>query len=195
MLKREGIQFQVCRNPAVKCSVVERAHRTIRERLYKYLIYKNTYTYMDVLPQFFRAYNDPVLSTTGMAHSRVTDSGVLAIWKRMEARRRGVHVAKAMFRVGKDVRISKVNMKFSKSAEQNFSAEIFQIVKAAATPLRIGRFKRDAYRGSILSEITYPDSRHETYSHKIDKILNKQVRRRILENLVRWRVFSKDFDP
>jgi transposase InsO family protein len=29
MLKREGIQFQVCRNPDVKCSIIERAHRTL----------------------------------------------------------------------------------------------------------------------------------------------------------------------
>ena len=31
MLKREGIQFQVCKNPVVKCSVVERVQRTRRE--------------------------------------------------------------------------------------------------------------------------------------------------------------------
>jgi transposase InsO family protein len=36
MLKREGIQFQVCRNPDVKCAIVERVQRTIREKLYKY---------------------------------------------------------------------------------------------------------------------------------------------------------------
>jgi len=39
MLKREGIQFQVCRNLDVKFSVVERAHRTIRDRLYNYFTY------------------------------------------------------------------------------------------------------------------------------------------------------------
>jgi len=49
-LKREGIQFQVCKNSDVKCSVVERAHRTILDRLYKYFTYKNTYRYIDVLP-------------------------------------------------------------------------------------------------------------------------------------------------
>jgi len=31
MLKREGIHFQICKNPDVKRSVVERAHRTIRD--------------------------------------------------------------------------------------------------------------------------------------------------------------------
>ena len=36
MLKRKGIQFQVCKNPDVKCSVVERVHRTIRNRIDKY---------------------------------------------------------------------------------------------------------------------------------------------------------------
>ena len=70
MLKREGIQFQVCRNPDVKCNVVERAHRTIRDRLYKYFTYKNTYRYIDVLPKFVKAYNDKVHSATGMAPSR-----------------------------------------------------------------------------------------------------------------------------
>ena len=74
MLKRESIQFQVCKNPDVKCSVVERSHRTIRDRLYKYFTYKNSYRYIDIRPKFVRAYNNTVHSTTGKAPSRVTDS-------------------------------------------------------------------------------------------------------------------------
>jgi len=48
MLKRKGIQFQVCWNPGVKCSVVKSAHRMIRDRLDKYFTHKNTYRYIDV---------------------------------------------------------------------------------------------------------------------------------------------------
>jgi hypothetical protein len=33
MLRVEGIQFQVCKNPDVKCAVVERAHRMILDSL------------------------------------------------------------------------------------------------------------------------------------------------------------------
>jgi len=33
LLKREGIEFQVCRNPDVKCAVVERVNRTLRDKL------------------------------------------------------------------------------------------------------------------------------------------------------------------
>jgi len=55
MLRDEAIQFQVCRNPDVKCTVVERAHRTIRDRFFRYLAYKNSYRYIDILPKFVEA--------------------------------------------------------------------------------------------------------------------------------------------
>ena len=118
----------MCSNPDVKCTVVERAQRTIRDRLYKYLTYKNTFRYIDVLPKFVRAYNDTVHSTTGMAPSRVTDSDVLAMWQRMSRRRR-IRVAKVKFSVGQHVRISKEKTKFAKGGEQTFSTQIFRIKK------------------------------------------------------------------
>jgi len=43
MLKNEGILFQVCTNPDVKCSVVERVKRTLREKFNKYFTFKNSY--------------------------------------------------------------------------------------------------------------------------------------------------------
>jgi len=101
----------------------------MRDRLYKYFTYKNTYRYIDALPKSVRAYNDTVDSAKGMAPSRVTDSDILPIWKRMEARRHSVRVAKAKFRVEQRVRISKEKMKFAKGAAQNFSTEIFRIAK------------------------------------------------------------------
>jgi len=55
MLREEGILFQVCRNSDVKCAVVERAQRTIRDRPFRYFTYKNAVRYIDVLPKFIRA--------------------------------------------------------------------------------------------------------------------------------------------
>jgi len=137
----------------VKCAVVERAQHAICDRLYKYFTYKNTFLYIDVLPKFFRAYNDTVHSATGMAPSRMTGSDVLAIWNRMR-RRRHIGVAKVIFSVGQHVRISKEKMNFAKGDEQYFSAEVFPISRLIARG-----FKQDADRGTILRGGTH------TFSH------------------------------
>jgi len=110
-------------------------------------------SYIDELPKFVTAYNDTVHSTTGMAPSLVTHSDILALWKKMEAkRRRRIRVAKVRFSVGQHVRIRKEKMKFAKVGEQNFSTEIFSITKAieaSTTRLRAEGFKQDGDRGTI----------------------------------------------
>ena len=83
LLEREGIQFQVCKNPDVKCSCIERPHRTVRNKLYKYFSHKNSYRYIDILADFVKGYNATVHSSTVMAPANVTDSDVLTIWKRL----------------------------------------------------------------------------------------------------------------
>jgi len=123
------MQFQVCRIPDIKCSIVERVQRTMRDKLYKYFTNKNTYRYVDVLSDFVSGYNATVYGFTGMAPANVTDSEVFALWKRTQKRRGKVRVKMARYSVGQHVRISKEKAKFAKSAEQNFNTEIFRIIK------------------------------------------------------------------
>ena len=129
MLKKEGIQYQVCRDPNVKCAIVERSHRTIRDTLYKYMTYKNTYRYIKVLPKFVKGYNDTVHSATGMTPYKVTNSDILAILNKMRPRHSFVPRASVRFRAGQHVRISKEKLKFAKGGEQNYTTKIFRIHK------------------------------------------------------------------
>ena len=98
MLKREGIHFNVCRNPDVKCAVVERAHRTIRNKLYRYFTYKYTYRFVNVLQQFVNAYNT-VHTSLGMAPAAVTGKHVLDLWIRMNDRSSRMRVRIVKFNV------------------------------------------------------------------------------------------------
>jgi transposase InsO family protein len=68
ILKCEGIEVDTQTSNAV----IEKAHRTIRDKLYKYFTFKNTYRYIDVLQQFVQGYNAMIHSRTGMAPVRVT---------------------------------------------------------------------------------------------------------------------------
>jgi transposase InsO family protein len=198
MLKHENIQFQVCRSPDVKCSVIERAHRTIRDKLYKYFTFKNTYRYVDVLPKFVTAYNNSVHTSTGMAPSKVTKSDILAIWKRMNKRRQRIRIVTPKFHVGQHVRISKEKMKFAKGSEQNYTTEIFRIVKV------IHRNPRPVYElqdlnktlidGQFYNEELTPVRITKRTTYKIDKILDKRYRRGILEYLVQWKGYTSEFN-
>ena len=190
----------MCRNPDVKCSVVERAQRTIREKLYRYFTYKNTHRYIHVLPQFVRAYNDTVYSAIGKAPSKVTESGVLAICKKAtDKNRRHVRIViAAKFHIGQHVRISKEKMRVSKGAEQNYSTEIFRITKVIPRSPRpvyeIKDLNKTPIEGQFYQEELTPARITKQTAYKIDKILDTRVRRGITEYLVRWRGYTKDFD-
>ena len=60
----------------MKCAVVERAHRTIRNKLLRYFTYKITYRFVKVLHHFVEAYNNNVHTANGMAASAVTDKHI-----------------------------------------------------------------------------------------------------------------------
>ena len=84
---------------------MERAHRTILDRLYKYFTYKNTYRYIDVLHYFVTGYNDTVHNATGLALARVSDKDILAIWQRMREKASRVRPVRAKYGMGQLVGI------------------------------------------------------------------------------------------
>jgi len=177
---------------------VERAHRTIRDKLYKYFTYKNTYRFIDVLPAFVRGYNATVHSTTGMPPARVTDSDILTIWKRVNKKQDKIPIAKPRFRVGQHVRISKEKMKFAKGGEQNYSTEVFRVIKVIRrTPRPVYELEDLNHKvidGQFINEELIPVQITKRTTFKIDKILATRVRRGIREHLVRWRGYGPDFD-
>jgi len=115
-----------------------------------------------------------------------------------QEKKSSVRVVRAKFREGQHVRISKEKMKFAKVAEQNFSTEIFRIAKV------IERSPRPVYElkdlndtpidGQFYQEELTPVRVTRRTVYKIDKILDKRIRRGSLEYLVRWTGYSKDFD-
>jgi hypothetical protein len=197
MLKNKGIHFQVCRNPDVKCSIVERAQRTVRDKLYRYFTYTNLNRYIDVLQKFVDAY-DTVHSATGMPPSRVTVSDILAIWQRKNKHIRRVRTVSARFRVGQHVRIGKEKMKFKKGAEENFIREIFRInkvIKRTPRPVyELEHLNKTPIEGKFYQDELTPVRITKRTVYKTDNILDERVRRGSREYLVRWQGYSKEFD-
>jgi hypothetical protein len=116
----------------------------------------------------------------------------------MEARTLPVRVATAKFRVGQHVRISKEKMKFAKAAEQNFSTEIFRIVKLIHRRPRVVYELEDLngtpIDGQFYSEELTPVRITSRTNYKTNKILNNRVRLGIPEVLVSWQGYGPEFD-
>ena len=120
-----------------------------------------------------------------MATSRLGDSDVLAIWKRINRRR--IRVSEVEFSVGQHVRISKEKMKFAKDGEQIFYTEIFRITKVIQRRPRpvydLEDLNKTPIEGQFYAEELTPLRISKQTTYKIDKILDKRVRRGIKEYL------------
>ena len=196
LLKRKKIEFQICRNPDVKCSVVERFNRTLKTKMYKYFTYKNSYRYIDVLQDFLTAYNNTVHSTTGMAPSKINETNVLEVWRRMNSHQQKQKPIR--FSVGQNVRISKEKMKFAKGFEQSYSTEVFKIskvIRRVPQPLyEIEDLQGTPIEGQFYNEELTPVLITKQTKFKIDKILKQRTQKGRREYLVRWKGYGPQFD-
>jgi len=170
----------------------------LRDKLYKYFTYKNTYRYVDVLSDFVSGYKATVHGSTGIAATNVTDTDILALWKRMQKRCGKVRVKISRYSVGQHVRIIKEKAKFAKSAEQNFSTEVFQIIKVIhRTPRPVYELEdlnRKVIDGQFYEEELTPVRDTKQTQFQIYKILATRTRWGIKQHLVLWKWYNKDFD-
>ena len=66
-----------------KASVIERWHRTLKQRMYRYFTAHNTLRYVDVLQPMIHTYNHAYHRSIGLAPHQVTPHTVPEVWDRL----------------------------------------------------------------------------------------------------------------
>ena len=117
----------------VKCAIVERFNRTLRERIYRYLYHTNSHRYIDNLQDLVNAYNLSYHRSIGMAPAQVTPDKVQFIRDRNKEEQ--TPSRKKVIPEGEHVRITRWKDTFEKGAENNWSEEVFKVDKIKRTPL------------------------------------------------------------
>jgi hypothetical protein len=128
----------------------------------------------------------------------VGDRDVLKTYLRARLAQKGIRTTKPKFIVRQNVRISKQMSKFDKSSIQNYSTEIFKIIKVIRRKPRPVYELEDLNKTPIDGQFYQEGLVHVRISkrtvYKIDKIVSRRVRNGISEVLVHWRGYPVSFD-
>ena len=127
LFSKYNIAFYTTLNADVKCSMIERAIRTLKTRIFKYFSQKNTSQWIDILSHVVNGYNSTIHRSTGFAPNKVNTSVQnTKIRRKLYGKKM---VAKSYkYDLGDNVRISRLHSVFYKGYLQQWSDEIFKIV-------------------------------------------------------------------
>ena len=142
LLEQRGIKHYTSENEDIKCAIVERWHRTLLARLYRYFTRTNSTRYVDIIQDLVRSYNDTYHSTIKMAPSQVGPHNELDVRDRLFASQsngKSQHPSRR-FRIGDTVRISGTRHRIpAKGYREKWSRELFKVVKIYPTvPITYG---------------------------------------------------------
>ena len=125
-LKRKNIIHYTTKN-TMKAQIAERAIRTIKMYIHRYLKHKNTLKYIDKLQKIAQTYNSSYHSSIGVAPINVNASNARAIWWYLYRPKKVNKIKPYKFNIGDYVRISTLTHKFAKEAVERWTEEIFKI--------------------------------------------------------------------
>lgn len=136
----------------MKCALVERFNRTLKEKMFRYFTHHNTLRYLDILPKLMSAYNNrPHGSLDGLRPVDVNRGNQEEVWKILYGK--DDKKLKGKFRIGEYVRISKLRGVFKKGYTTGWTEEIFRIENILETvPVT---YKISDLDGEVLEGIFY----------------------------------------
>lgn len=120
----------------MKAALAERFHRTLRMLMKRYFDSHHTLRWVDVLQDLIYNYNHKVHSTIKMAPADVNDeeSEKKAYQALLDYdAKKKIRKGKPKYKVGDIVRISRVKGAFEKEDTNNFTEELFEVVKVKMT--------------------------------------------------------------
>lgn len=120
----------------LKCVVVERFHRTLKSKMYKYFTANNTRRYIDALQSFVNGYNSSYHSSIKMAPKDVTAENQRNVFFNLYRKELLSGVAPTVdFNIGDRVRVIDFRNVFQKGFKRRWSDEIFTIHNIIRRPL------------------------------------------------------------
>lgn len=193
-LTENEINFYTAQNPQTKAAVAERVIRTLKNRLYRYFTYKQSWKYLNVLQNIVYSYNRTRHRSIGMAPVDVTKESEGKVRKQLYPVTY-IDQPKFKFTVGESVRIAQEKPVFGKGYHQQWSEEIFKVLKQLDTHPPV--YKLKDFGGEVIVGTFYEpelQSVIDTGIYKVSDIIETRLNNGVKEHLVRWKGYPESMN-
>lgn len=201
--KENNIEHYVSQNE-IHSSFTERAIKTIKSKLHRYMYQFQSKTWYKVLAKITKSYNDSYHRTIKMAPSDVTPSDDNRLWKLMyplvgSNNKNKQRKKKFRYKIGDSVRIADTKQLFDRAYTSKWSGEIFFITNRFLSqntiPLyTLKDFSGDAVIGTFFEEEMQRVYLNDNQEYKIEKIEGYKYQNGIKYAIVKWLNWNKKYN-
>ena len=177
----------------------ERVIRTLKGKIYKYLMKNQTKRYIDELDNFVDSYLDTVHRGTGMRPIDITKDNEQAVYEKLYLPQQRAEEKTALdfnFNVGDKVHVAATRTKFTKGYVATFKKEIFKIKYRTHTIPP--RYKLIDLKGREVAGTVYePEIQKVGYKegvYRVEKVIRRTTRDKERQALVKWEGYGEDFN-
>ena len=193
LLKNKNITHFTCNDDRIKCAIVERFNRTLKNRMFRYFTARGTRKYIDVLQDFLTAYNNSYHRSIKMKPNEVNFENQFEVFSNLYNGKTYNELIQPNLKIpnlniGDKVRIPyEYNTKLEKGYYPTYKDHVFTIEKDIKGNDKYV-FKIKDYSGNTINQIFYPEQLQKITEnlHRIEKILKRRTRKGIKEIFVKW---------
>ena len=182
-------------NTETKANFAERFIKTLKHKLFRYMLKNRTRRYVDALQDMVYSYNHTVHRSLGDKPASITEhnegeSRLQQYLLRTKGKSTKIVKRNYKFKLGQTVRVSHVRSLFDREYSQKWTGEIFKVK---------GRFKREglpvytlvdwddeSVDGTFYEQELQKVNVDESTEYHIEKIIKKRTRNKRPEVLVKW---------
>ena len=208
-LKEREIHHFYALNTETKANYVERVIKTLKHKLFRYLLKHNTKRYIDILQDVVYSYNHTIHRSIGRSPASVSDlnEGESRLQQYMirtktqpqtTTKPRKKTKQRYKYKEGQTVRISHVRSVFDREYSQKWTGELFKIrerFKREDVPVyTLKDWSGEDIEGSFYEAELQAVNTDEFTEYRVEKVLKKRSINKRKEVLVRWLHWPSKFD-
>ena len=179
--KNKNINLFFVLNDSHKLGIINRFHRTLKDKLTKHFYANDTYKWIDVIDDIIKNYNNTINRSTGLEPIKINSFIENQIINNKRDETNLIKTGKHLFSTGDFVRIKNKKKLFDDKQKSKFSNEIFQIVKVLNNSAMLNNDEKFK-----LSELI-----------KVENIENKElinIPKNIIENKIKNKLKREDLN-